>query len=155
MGAGKTTVGVSLARELDLPFVDLDQTIETRESLTIAALFQQGGEQAFRQAEVNALKAVVAGPPVVLACGGGAPCEPGNWEMLEAWSTVVFLDVPLDVIADRLKGQSGRPLWDGDASSRYERRLPLYARAQVRVDGSGEVASVVGLVLDALERVDA
>ena len=155
MGAGKTTVGVCLARHLRLPFVDLDEYIEAREGLSISALFEQGGERGFRRAEVNALKAMVAGPPVVLACGGGTPCEPGNFEMLEAWSTVVFLDVPFGVIASRLQQESGRPLWSANASSRYERRLPLYRRAQIRVDGSGEVEAVMSQIIEALESMDA
>ena len=152
MGAGKTTVGLGLARRLGLPFVDLDQFIESREGLTVADLFEAGGESRFRTAERSALQTMVDGPPAVLACGGGTPCQPGNLALLEAWSTVVFLDVPFDVIQSRIEGGKDRPLWAEDALSRYQRRLPLYRRASVRVDGAQEVPAVVEQVVTALEQ---
>ena len=66
MGAGKTTVGACLANRVNLEFVDLDETIEVREGLSILEIFEQRGEVGFRRAETRALQALVAGPLIVL-----------------------------------------------------------------------------------------
>ena len=71
MGVGKSTVGPLVAERLGLPFVDLDQEIERTANATVAALFARDGEPGFRVLETRVLEAVVAGPPAVVALGGG------------------------------------------------------------------------------------
>jgi len=152
MASGKSTVAAVLAQRLRLPWVDLDQLIEQREGETIAALFENRGEPGFRVAERAALDAVLMGPPVVLACGGGLACQPGALEALEAWGTTIYLDVPLAVLQQRVTDSTTRPLWDDAVVQRFRDRRPLYQRAGLTVDGSPSPESVVETILAALER---
>jgi len=136
MGAGKSTVGRVLAERRGRDFVDLDGRIEDRAGLSIPEIFDQEGEAGFRLREREALAAVLADGPTVLACGGGTPVVPGALAALKAWGRVVYLEVTLDVLAARVHGE-GRPLWGEDAAARLEARRPCYLCADLVVDASG------------------
>ena len=82
MAAGKTAVGRELAARLALPFVDLDRLIEQSAGATIPELFDRDGEEAFRRLEAAVLAEVAAGPPAVVATGGGAPCFHGGIDVM-------------------------------------------------------------------------
>lgn len=112
-GAGKTTLGRRLAAHFAYPFLDLDAAIEARAGRGIPAIFQAEGEAYFRQLEADTLREVVARPgPLVLATGGGTPCFHENMAVLQAAGLTVWLDVPLMVLAARLRaaGLASRPL---------------------------------------------
>src|ERR1051326_3373260 len=87
MGAGKTTVGRVLAQWLRWPFFDLDDVIEQRERRTVAEIFANAGEAAFRRAEHAALRALLqenaTAGDLILALGGGAFVQPHNRTLLE------------------------------------------------------------------------
>ena len=74
MGAGKTTLGKAFARQMDIPFVDLDWYIEERFHKTVGELFTERGETGFRELERNMLHEVAEFENVVISTGGGAPC---------------------------------------------------------------------------------
>lgn len=74
MGAGKTTVGKALAKELGIMFYDLDWYIESRMHKTVKQIFDESGEDGFRQIEHNMLHEVAEFENIVLSCGGGTPC---------------------------------------------------------------------------------
>ena len=84
MGAGKTTVGKALSRELGIPFYDLDWYIESRMRKTVPQIFAQKGEEGFRIIEHNMLHEVAEFEDVVISCGGGTPCFFDNMEYLNA-----------------------------------------------------------------------
>lgn len=134
MAVGKTTTGRLLAEALGLPFVDLDQSVEARENMTVPQLFARS-EATFRAAEALALAEALAGPDCVIGCGGGAPCQPGAMDALLGWGTVVHLDAPLEVLRSRAGGGEGRPLW-AQAEALLARRRPVYDRAHLRVDAT-------------------
>lgn len=110
MGAGKTTIGKRLSRALGLPFVDLDAHIERDCGAAIPLIFDLEGEVGFREREHRALAEVLAGPPVVLATGGGAILRPDNRALMRAHGYVVHLDIDEGRQWERLKRDRSRPL---------------------------------------------
>jgi len=145
MGAGKTTVGLALAHRLGWRFVDLDDVVEEQEGSAIEEIFRVRGEAGFRQAEKQALLAVLAQPDVrslVLAVGGGAFVQPENAAALQqAGLRVVFLDASADELRRRCTEQGGRPrpLLGDEPRFRqlYEQRRASYMKADLRVETTG------------------
>lgn len=112
MGAGKSTVGELLAKELSYSFVDLDSLIETTYNQTISELFTKQGETAFRNIETTILETCIKyNTNTVVALGGGTPCFNNNIHLLKKSGCVVYLKNEVNVLFTRLKGQQmQRPL---------------------------------------------
>ncbi len=114
MGAGKTTIGKQLAKELGVTFYDLDWYIETRMRKRVPEIFAERGEEGFRTIERNMLHEVAEFENVVISCGGGTPCFFDNMEYLNQQGTVVYLKCTPDVLFQHLKmGKGVRPLLAG------------------------------------------
>ncbi|MGB3266181.1 MAG: shikimate kinase [Microcoleus sp.] len=141
MGAGKTTVGRILARELKYRFFDTDELIVRVANQSIAEIFDREGEEAFRELETKVLNELSAYQNSVVATGGGIVARSTNWGYLH-YGIVVWLDVPVDQLCDRLRSDSTRPLLrEGDLKSKlqslFNERKRFYAQADVRVCTSG------------------
>jgi shikimate kinase len=154
MAAGKSTIGSALAEQLGWPFVDIDLEIERQEQLTIAQLFTDRGEAAFRDLETAMIRkrvnSIRAGCPSVVALGGGAFVQPKNWELLENNGITIWLDCPFDLVCRRLNGDVTRPLARdlSRLAQIFEDRRPLYSRADFRVEITTEdVCGAVGSIL--------
>ncbi len=155
MGAGKSTVGTRLARQLGWRFVDLDERIEEAAGITIPEFFERHGEPAFRQLEADQLRAALGRAvefyeSTILALGGGTYAQPGAPEFLRnAGVSVIWLDTPIDILLARCMTMTGRPLFRDEASFRalYAQRLPSYQLADYRVESSGDSAAVVAEIL--------
>ena len=155
MGAGKSTVGTRLARQLGWRFVDLDERIEEAAGITIPEFFERHGEPAFRQLEADQLRAALGRAvefheSTILALGGGTYAQPGAPEFLRnAGVPVIWLDTPIDILLARCMTMTGRPLFRDEASFRalYAQRLPSYQLADYRVESSGDSAAVVAEIL--------
>lgn len=111
MGAGKTTVGKALAKDLDIEFYDLDWYIENRMHKTIKQLFDEYGEDGFRQIEHNMLHEVAEFENVIISCGGGTPCFYDNIDYMNNQGDTIYLKATPEVLYNHLKmGKTVRPL---------------------------------------------
>ncbi|MEQ8629078.1 shikimate kinase [Ekhidna sp.] len=110
-GAGKTTMGLDLAVDLGIQFVDLDQDIEKASKQTISEIFKEKGEGHFRQLEKLHLERVLDElDEFVMATGGGTPCFFNNLETMKRAGTCIFINTPVDQIQKRLEKDTTRPL---------------------------------------------
>ena len=152
-GAGKTVVGRELAGRLGVPFLDLDAEIEHDAGKPVAEIFASEGEGAFRALEAAALVAAGTHDPAVISCGGGVVLEPANRIALRNTGTVVYLDVPLEVLERRVRPAAERPLIreDGDLERLLQERGPLYREFAAHVvDGSGAPGDVADAIVEEL-----
>jgi shikimate kinase len=145
MGAGKTTLGRALAARLGCAFVDVDARIEADAAQSIPALFAAEGEAGFRRRESDALRAVLAGAPAVVATGGGAVLDAGNRAAMRAAGTVVYLTLDPATQLARLGGDTGRPLLQtadpaGTLAALQAQREPLYREAAHLAFDAGALA---------------
>ena len=154
MAVGKSAIGQQLAQQLGVPFVDTDAVVVAAHG-SIADIFAGRGEHAFREIEARAVaKAIEAAKqqPAVISLGGGAVLDSGTQQLLGE-CTVVYLECDASTVADRIARNTGRPLLQGDAMSRWEAlfatRRPVYERlADIVLDvRSGSVAEI-GLQLE-------
>ena len=139
MGTGKTVAGRRLARRLDLPFYDLDDVIEARAWRSIAEIFRDDGEVAFRTLEAEVVAATRPLRECVLATGGGAILRAENLAAFREGGVVVGLMATPDAILARVGEAKDRPLLaGGDRRAQLHALLaarePAYARADLRVD---------------------
>lgn len=123
MGAGKTTVGKELAKN-GFELIDTDAYIEACERMSISDIFAKKGEAYFRKAETRALEALLAqNKPFVISCGGGMPLRAENRALLKKLGMVVYLRIRPETVLARLKGDTTRPLLQGDDSGECVRTL--------------------------------
>ncbi|WP_414694600.1 shikimate kinase [Pedococcus sp.] len=140
-GAGKSTVGALLADRLDVPFHDTDARIEAQEGRSIADIFVDDGEPAFRALEREEVERALATDGPVVSLGGGAPMDQATQDRL-AGHAVVFLDVAIGDAAKRVGFGVSRPLLGVNPRAQWSRimqlRRPTYeALAATRVDTTG------------------
>ena len=103
MGAGKTSVGRSLALRLNLNYIDTDQFIEKRYHKKVSDIFASEGEERFREIERRILLEVSEFEDIVIATGGGLPCFNDNMTIMNNKGITIYLDVPVEELAARLR----------------------------------------------------
>jgi shikimate kinase len=154
-GAGKTTVGGLLAERLGVVLRDTDQDVAEAAGCSVADIFVDQGEAAFRALETSAVTAALAQHDGVVALGGGAVMDEGTRELLRG-HRVVFLDVSVKDAASRVGFNRDRPLLLGNPRAQWlrlmERRRAFYEQVAVAVvstdgrtpdDVTAEVAALV------------
>ena len=145
MGAGKTTIGKALSKELGIIFYDLDWYIESRMRKTVSEIFAERGEEGFRKIEYNLLHEVAEFEDVIISCGGGTPCFFDNMDYLNQQGQVVYLKADPEVLYKHLMmAKVERPLIKGKSHDellafireQLEKREPFYSKARYTLDVS-------------------
>ena len=136
MGSGKTAVGRKLATQLNYRFFDTDAVVEQATKQTISDIFATSGETTFRDLETQVLAELSAYRKLAIATGGGIVLRQQNWSHLRH-GLIIWLDVPVAEICDRLRGDTTRPLLQtADPAEKLtallNQRQPLYAQADLR-----------------------
>lgn len=161
-GSGKSTCGRQLAKEMNFPFLDLDQLIEKRYQLKISEIFSMHGEGTFRDWESLVLRDTLKlDTAFILASGGGTPCFNDNMDLINSQGISVYLDVPLASISRRLQSSSAeqRPLFQGLDQGELTLKLKSllvsreYFYRQSKIKLSGEDFSAELLVVELISRL--
>jgi shikimate kinase len=159
MGSGKTSVGRRLAHTLDWPFQDADWAIENAAGTTIANIFAEIGEEAFRQSEGQVIARLLGEQDrQVLALGGGSFVAEQTRSLIREKAISIWLNADIETLVRRTSRRDDRPLLrNGDPceilTRLLEDRRPSYEEADIVVDsGSGSLRDVILRTLQALER---
>jgi shikimate kinase len=158
MGAGKSAIGKRLAHRLGLPFVDADDEIERAAGCTISEFFERFGEAEFRNGERRVIQRLLEGSPHVLSTGGGAYIDAETRALMRRHAITVWLRADLEVLYDRVRKRTHRPLLrQGDPKDILARlmnqRYPVYAEADLVVESTAQPADMTTeQVLEALRR---
>ena len=143
MGAGKTAVGMELARSLGVPFVDSDAEIERAANCTVAEIFARDGEAFFREKEAQVISRLLTRSPGVLSVGGGAYLNPATRALIAQKGVAVWLKAGLDLLWNRVKRKDTRPLLRSadpyqTLAALMAAREPAYAEADLIVETAPE-----------------
>jgi shikimate kinase len=159
MGAGKTTIGKQLARQLRMEFIDSDRVIEERTGADIPLIFEKEGEDGFRNREQAVIDELSMMQNVVIATGGGAVLNEENRRHLSTRGDVVYLSSDLKTLVQRTQKDKNRPLLHGDESPQsilqrlLEQRDPLYrSTASIVIDTSNSsIRNVIKAIIKGLK----
>lgn len=159
MGTGKTVIGKSLARNLGWSYVDTDEFIEKKTGLKISGIFAKHGEKYFRDMETRIVKLVSNFNNYVIATGGGVVLRKENMDNLEKNGFIVNLHANPDVIYERVKSTSERPLLDKpnpreEIKKLLEERKLYYKRCDMNVcTDDSNIGEMVEKIIGALNKV--
>lgn len=153
MGCGKSTIGVKLARKLSCDFIDMDEYIEQQAGMKIPQIFEQFGEEHFRNLETQAVKEL-AQRSGVISCGGGAMLREVNAQIAREHGEIVLLDVPFRTCYFRI-ADSDRPIVRKNTPQQlealYQQRYVLYQKHATHIiDASHSVSAAVNEIINAL-----
>ena len=165
MGAGKTTLGRALAKELNIQFIDLDSYIEERLCKSVSQIFAEKGETGFRDIERRMLHEAGEFENVIISTGGGTPCFFDNIEYMNGQGTTVFLDVPIDRLFIRLSiARKKRPLIMNKSDEELRsfiaeqlgKRLPHYSKAKQKfvADQLEDIKQIEASVKNFLQQIE-
>ena len=157
-GSGKSTIGRYLAESLNLPLFDLDKLIEQSINKSITELFDEVGENGFRQLEKEILDKLIADQARgVISAGGGTPCFYDNLKTMKEEGKTIYIDVPLETLVARTERSSKRPLLQGNPREKIEEllksRQDIYRQADIVILTKGrESLDVAREITDLFER---
>jgi shikimate kinase len=146
MGSGKSTVGKILAEKLNMNFIDIDKLIEEKEGMKIKDIFGQRGESYFRELERKQMKAIVNQEGLVVSTGGGLGANLDNINLMKKNGDVIWLDVSLNTVLDRLKNDQDRPLLKQPIEKikqLFEERKNVYRLANIRINADKKTPSQI------------
>lgn len=149
MGVGKSSIGRRLATALGMPFRDADAEVEAAAGRSIADIFADYGEDAFREGERRVIARLLAGPAHVLATGGGAFANAQTRALIRQKAVSVWLKADLEVLARRVGRRDTRPLLTGKdpmdvLQTQALERYDAYGQADITVE-TGDTAHAVAV----------
>lgn len=154
-GCGKTTIGALLAEKLpDYVHIDLDSVIERTAGMKISDIFEKYSENYFRKLEYDTIKLCCAGSKRIISTGGGAFENPDNRATLLKFGKVFYLKTNPDILYDRLKEDSARPLLQKEnpkeiLNNMLKKREQNYIKAHYIIDTDLlDLNEIIGLILD-------
>ncbi len=142
--SGKSTLGKELSKHIRYRYLDTDRIITKETGQKVKDIFSLQGESYFRDLEHKTLHNIRADSKLVISTGGGMPCFNDNMTYIKQNGISVFLNVPIEIIYDRIKRHSAndRPLLDKQKSDvlqtlkdKHAERLQFYSQADVTIDG--------------------
>ena len=142
MGAGKSSVGRTLARMTGLPRFDTDEMVGARLGLSVSEIFETKGEETFREGETQALQELAGKRGAIITTGGGILLRPENGDLIRQLGTIVHLEADEETLFRRINRRTTRPLLRTEnpratLTELLRVRLPLYrAAADIQVDTS-------------------
>ncbi|MDE1466520.1 shikimate kinase [Aurantiacibacter sp. D1-12] len=159
MGVGKSTVGRRLANVLDMDFTDADEEIVEAANMSVAEIFDQFGEEYFRDGERRVIARLMenSGAGCVLATGGGAFLEDETRELILQEGVAIWLDASIDTLVERVSRNKRRPLLrtgniEEKVTTMKTAREPIYAQAHIHVQSdSGPHHFTVNRILEGLD----
>ncbi len=156
MGCGKSMVARALSKRLKRECLITDRLIEDREGQSIAGIFEKKGEAYFRALEHAVIKEISLRQGIIIDCGGGVVLNNENLQLLKTNGIVFHLQASVEVIYERIKHESHRPLLAGpdplgSLKLLYQQRLPLYDQADYIIDAND--ASIEGPIAEILKRI--
>jgi len=156
MGVGKTSVGTGLAKDVGYQFVDTDMLIEADQKMSVTEIFATKGEPFFRDVESRVIGEVLQRENQVVSTGGGAVIRDSNREAFKKAGFVVCLTARPEVIFERVRHETHRPLLRTEdplakIGELLESRAPFYAQADAVIDTSEK--SVEAVITEIKERI--
>ncbi len=142
---GKSTIGKRLAKELNMQFIDTDEKIVKLAGKPISQIFEDLGEDGFRDIESQAIATVAAKQNCIIATGGGTVLREQNVTLLKGNGTIYFIDRPLELLITT----NDRPLSSNrdDLIKRYNERYDIYCNtADRKIKNDGEIKSVIDAI---------
>lgn len=146
MGAGKTTVGKELSKQLSIPVVDTDDHIEGKMGKQISEIFLEEGEAHFRNLETEALKELSRQQEQIITTGGGIILRQANRQIMKETGVIIFLYCNIEETTKRLINDNSRPLLKEDIDSNknlFKERLPFYQQADFEIDTTNKSIALI------------
>ena len=156
MGSGKSMIARKLAERLKVQVIATDDLAEAKEGKSIQEIFKSKGEAYFRGLEQSIIKEVSLRKGIIIDCGGGVVLRKENLPQLKTNGIVFYLQAAPEVIYERIKHETHRPLLKvpdplGCIKELYQQRLPLYDQADFTIDAND--ASIEGPVVEILKKI--
>ena len=134
MGCGKSTIARMLSEKLGVAQVEMDELIVQEQGMPITGIFEKYGEAHFRDIETDLVRRLQARDGVVVSCGGGAVLREENRRLMKESGVIIWLTAKPETILERVKGNTDRPILNGNMNVEYiaelmEKRRPKYEAA--------------------------